>query len=318
MKKLCLSMLALSFMLIGGLTSCGPKDSTSSSTGSTPTEDAKIKIYTRDTSSGKRDGFFTTIGFEEAVKNDTVLAPGRVIVDGNGDMVNSIKNDEFGIGYASLSGLDGVNTVKYEGVEPSEETVLSGEYGLKRNFNYVVRTDYKNEDEKAIVDAFVAYMSTQEGKVTIKANGGIVDVKTTDPKWEDIKDDYPIVNEDNSDITIKFGGSTSVEKVAKALSAEFSKKCGNFVYQHAHTGSSDAYKRTQGSEKDSSNALHIGFASREFKLDGDEKCEENTYGRICIDAIAVIVNNKNNLEDINKDTLKKIYDGTITKWSEVE
>ena len=32
-------------------------------------ENKEIKIYTRDTSSGTRDGFFTGIGFEEAVKD---------------------------------------------------------------------------------------------------------------------------------------------------------------------------------------------------------------------------------------------------------
>lgn len=331
MKKLYLSGMLL---LIASLASCGGTsgNNTSSEMGSSngigntsETENsssqpanATIKVYTRDTTSGTRDGFFTTIGFEEAIKDDTVLVDGAVTVDGNGSMINSIKNDEYGIGYASLSGLDGVKTLKYNGVEATEANVLNETYGLKRNFNYVTRTEFTNTKEEQIVEAFVAYLSTQEAKVTIKANGGIVSVKASDPKWEDIKGDYQITQEDNSGVTIKFGGSTSVEKIAKALSSEFSKKCGNFKTQHNHTGSGDAYKRVQGSEKDSSNSLHIGFASREFKLSDSEPCEKGSYGLICIDAIAVIVNNENQLEDITAEKLKNIYDGTFTKWSEVE
>ena len=283
-----------------------------------PIESVNIKAYTRDTTSGTRDGFFSAIGFKEAVSSDEVLVKDVIPVESNGDMLQSIKNDEFGIGYASLSGLEGVKSLNYDGVAPIEENVINGTYGLKRNFNYVVRTDFDSEDEKQIVEAFIIYMGTQEGKTTIKANGGIVDVKSTDPKWSDIKDTLPITKKDNSSITIKFGGSTSVSKIAQALSSEFSAKCGNFKTQHNHTGSGDAFKRVQGTEKDGQNKLHIGFASREFKLGDKEPCADGSYGRICIDAIAVIVNNKNTISEINSNQLHKIYDGTYTKWSEVE
>ena len=38
--------------------------------------DHKITVYTRDTSSGTRDGFFTAIGFKDAVKENTELVEG--------------------------------------------------------------------------------------------------------------------------------------------------------------------------------------------------------------------------------------------------
>lgn len=311
MKKICIALMGA--LVLGGVTSCGGSENSSK-----PVEDAMIKAYTRDTTSGTRDGFFSTIGFKEAVSSDEVLVKDVIPVESNGDMLQSIKNDEFGIGYASLSGLEGVKPLSYEGVTPTEENVINGTYGLKRNFNYVIRTDFDSEQEKQIVDAFVQYMGTQEGKTTIKANGGIIDIKSTDPKWSDLKDTLPITKEDNSNITIKFGGSTSVSKIAQALSSEFSTKCGNFKVQHNHTGSGDAFKRVQGTEKDSQNKLDIGFASREFKLSDKEPCAEGSYGRICIDAIAVIVNNKNTITEINSEQLHSIYDGTFTKWSEVE
>lgn len=37
-----------------------------------------------------------------------------------------------------------------------------------------------------------------------------------------------------------------------------------------------------------------------------------------MDGIAVIVNNENALSDITSDSVKGIYTGTITDWSEVK
>lgn len=305
MKKLLNILVILTLILTG----CSqPKDE----------EKKEIKVYTRDTSSGTRDGFFTAIDFKDAVTDNSKLVSGYIEVAGNGDMVNAIKNDEYGIGYISLSSLEnsGLTGLKIDGVEPTEENVINGTYSLTRNFNYIVATQFASEKEEQIVAAYLAYLQTKEAKATIIQNDGIVEIKDDDPSWETLKNDYPIVNEDNSNITIKFGGSTSVEKIAKALSLEFSQKCGNFKFEHNHTGSSDAFKRTQGSEKDGANSLHIGFASREFKLDDSEKAAQDSYGKICTDAISVVVNKANSITEVTKEQLKDIFSGKVVNWNE--
>ena len=232
-------------------------------------------------------------------------------------MVLKIKNDEYSIGYISLSSLEesSLNGLKYDGVEPTEENVLSKSYELTRNFNYITRVDFDSDEKKQIVEAYVAYLSTKEAKATIIANSGIVKINSTDKSWNDIKANYPICGKDNSNITIKFGGSTSVEKIAKALSQEFASKCGNFKPEHNHGGSGDAYKFTQGEEKDSTSKLDVGFLSRE--LNSSEVASENTAGLICVDAIVAVTNQKNPLKEITADDLKNIYTGTITKWSQI-
>lgn len=310
MKKVFYAVLALLFIV--GLASCGKKN--------TVVEDPSIKVYTRDTTSGTRDGFFTTIGFKDAVSDNTKLVEGYVEVEGNGQMITALKNDKYGIGYISLSSLEtsGLKGLTYNTVAPTEANVINGTYKLTRNFNYAVRSEFDNETEKQLVEAFLAYMGTVEGKAAIKGADGIVDIKATDPSWDDIKDNYPVTTQDNSGVTIKFGGSTSVEKVSKALSKEFSPKAGNFVAEHEHTGSGDAFKRVQGSEKDGANKLHIGFASREFKLTDTEQLAEGTYGKICTDAIVAVVNSENELSSVTAETLKAIYDGTSKKWKDVE
>jgi len=301
---MCLASLAISLSV--GLTGCKV------------TEDAGIKVYTRDTTSGTRDGFFTNIDFEEAKTDNSALVAGYVEVDSNGSMINAISHDEFGIGYISLASLSdsGLIGLTYEGVIPSEANVLNGTYQLTRNFNYITRSDFSTTQEEAIVEAYLAFLTTKDAKATIQSKDGIIAIDSLDPTWDSIKDQYPICQEDNSSLTIKFGGSTSVEKIAKALSSEFSSKCGNFKVEHNHTGSGDAYKRTQGSEKAGANFLHIAFLSRELKE--TEAAVPLTSGSICIDAIVAVVNSKNELTSITTDVLKKIYNGTITKWSEVE
>ncbi len=280
----------------------------------------EIKLYTRDATSGTRDGFFTGIGLSEAKEDNSPLRiEGLGTVESNGDMINSIKNDKYGIGYISMSSLNEteVKGLSFEGVSPTEENVLNGTYTLTRNFNYIIREDYEVKEKQQIIEAFLAYLQTQEGKSTMQSEGGILEVKSNDPTWDSIKSNYEIVFKDNSNITINFGGSTSVSKMATALANEFSDLCGNVKFSHNYHGSSDAYKKTQGKDKNSTGYFDMAFASRDFKLDSSEQAAEGTYGTLCIDAIVAIVNTENSITNITKAQLKDIYTGFIKNWNEL-
>ncbi len=306
MKKL--ALLALSALAVFGLSACGSTEEgwDASST---------ITVYTRDTSSGTRAGFMGGIDFDDAAEDDSLLVDGFVIKDNTG-IFTSMKTDEYGIGYISLATLD--ETVKglfFDGVEPTVANVINDTYGLKRPFNYVTRAmdDYANDTEKDISMAFVAFMATTDG-ADIITNQGAVPLESTET-WDDIKADYPVCEQDNSAVTIKFGGSDSIEKIAKALTEEFAPKCGDFVPEHDHTGSSDGFKRTQGSEKDGDNYKHIGFASRPFKA--EEAGETGTQGQLAWDAIVAIVHLDNEVSNVTAEDLKKIYSGEYTTWDEL-
>ena len=294
-------MIILSISLVG----CGKTDDSENN-------HKEIQAYTRDTSSGTREAFFDIIGIKKDFAETTV---GKIQeVSSNGDMISKVENDKNGIGYISLSSYDPkkLKALTYGGVIGSDQTVLNGEYGLKRPFNYIVRENVES-DEDQIIAALIAFMTTEEGKATIYANGGIVEMKDTDVSWNDIKQNYPITTKDNSHITVKFGGSTSVQKIAEALSGQFKGLAGNFIADHNHTGSSDAYKRTQGSEKDGANKIHMGFLSRDFNLSEESK-KENTYGILAWDAVVVVVHKNNAITDIDAQTLKAIYTGEKKEW----
>lgn len=323
MKKIL--TLLLSFGLVLALAACGSEEvievvEVTEEEASLEVFEGTIKVYTRDTSSGTRAGFMGKIGFDEAEADDSVLVDGFIIA-GNSEIISAVQSDPYAIGYVSLSTLD-TNLFKglsFEGVEPTTGTVLDGSYLLARSFNYMLRDDYSvygddAEDIQQISEAFIAYMSTFEGKATIAAKGGIVDL-TTGEWWDDIKDNYPVCSQDNSDLTIKFGGSDSVEKIATGLSPDFAAKCGNFQPEHNHTGSSNAWKGLIGANSDPSDGLsiHIGFASREFK----ESEVANVTGVVAIDAIVAVVNLENPVANVTANDLKNIYSGEVTDWSEL-
>ena len=277
----------------------------------------KVILYTRDTTSGTRDGFMGGIGFSPAAKDDNLLTEGYIIADNTAILTAMGGSDKYGIGYVSLSSVN--NTVKplsFNGVLASEDTVLDNTYGLKRPFNWMVRNpgDFPSESVEDIVEAFVAFMGTIEGGEAIAGAGAVALDSTT--RWDTIDDQYPVCAQDNTAVTVRFGGSDSIEKVAKAVTASFRPRCGNFVAEHEHTGSGDAYKRTVGAQKDEAVGKDVAFASRNFtaaelEVNGTALLEAQ-YGQLAWDAIVAIVHLDNPLSNVNGDILKRMYEKAST------
>ena len=272
-----------------------------------------IKLYTRDTTSGTRDGFMGGIGFSEASTDNDILTEGFITAD-NTAILNAMGgNDKYGIGYISLSSVN--NTIKpldFNGVSPSEETVQDDSYALKRPFNWMVRNpgDFPSDTVEDLVEAFVAFIDTIEADEAIAGAGAVPLGATT--RWDDIKAQYPVTALDNSTVTVRFGGSDSIEKVAKALTASFRPRAGNFIAEHEHTGSSDAYKRVVGAQKDEAVGKDVGFASRPFKAAELEVAgvplPEAQYGQLAWDAIVAIVHLDNPLSNVTADILRRMYE----------
>lgn len=276
----------------------------------------KINVYTRDTTSGTRDGFFRGIGFADAAANDSVLVSGFVTAD-NTAIMTAMQTDIAGIGYVSLSSVN--NTIKplaFEGVAANEANVLNNTYGLKRPFVLMRRVDndYVNDTEYQLTLAFMAYVGSNDGADVI-ANAGAT-ATSRNGSWTSLVNEHPVCALDNSSVTLKFGGSDSVQRIAEALSAAFTPVCGNVKTENDHTGSGDAYKRTQGDQKDGVAYKHIGYSSRFFR-DEELSQDEVTRMQIAWDAIVAIVHKDNPVNSLTAAQLTSIYKGEFATWGDL-
>lgn len=310
LKKLGM-IFALGLML--ALTACAP------SAPEAPVDTFKterINVYTRDSSSGTRDGFMRGIGFADASTNDSVLVEGFITADNNA-ILSAISTDKAGIGYVSLASLNNnVKAFKFNGVEASEANVLNGTYGLKRPFTLMRRADgdFINDTEYQLTLAFMAFLASNDGADVI-ANAGAVATNTTG-SWSTLVAEHPVCALDNSAVTLKFGGSDSVQRIAEALSKAFSPACGNVQTENDHTGSSDAFKRTQGDQKDGVSYKHIGYSSRFFR-DEELAGPENTRILMAWDAIVAIGHRDNPIESLTAAQLTSIYNGEFRVWGDL-
>lgn len=304
MKKLFASCLV--FLLLTGCGQSGSKDVS-----------GEIHVYTRDASSGTREAFEKGIDFEQNLTKEAIE------VTSNDDMAAKVGADINGIGYTSLSTdfeKNKVVPVIYQGVEASTKTVLDGSYQLQRPFKFVTRAsgDYESEDKQALIKAFLDFLqNSTEGMAIVAKNGGEVDT-TKGVAWSQLAINHPITTKDNQAITIVTCGSTSVEKTLKAALEAFSPMAGNFKIIMNQNGSSDAYKRVLGNEKDGANRADIGFASREFKEEEDVT-KAMMSGTYCIDAVVAIVNKDNTAyQQFTQQQLYAIFTGQINQWEEVK
>lgn len=109
--------------------------------------------------------------------------------------------------------------------------------------------------------------------------------------------------------SISMVGSTSMEKFANALSEAFMEKYPKVTVTAEFVGSG------AGIEAVSNGTADIGNSSRNLK--DEEKVKGVAENIVAIDGIAVVVDPANTVEDLTKDQLTSIYDGTVTNWKDV-
>ena len=314
-------VLALPLLVLASCISSEPGGELSSSEAVNFTVSNSIVLYTRDTTSGTRAGFFEGIGFSAAGPSDSVLTDGFVIRDNTGQLAAMSGADKYGIGYISTSSLN--NTIKglnFDGVAPTIANVINNTYALKRPFMWMLRAPFDFPGSNAatqtkgkvelISEAFTAFINTTDATDTI-ARAGAIGIYTGTQTWDNVKATYPVCAQDNTTTTVRLGGSDSIQKVAESLTLSFKAKCGNFVPAHEHTGSSDAYRRTVGTSKDQSVGKDIGFSSRPFRNSGNDlelDVPANQRGQLAWDAIVAIVHKDNPLNNVTADILKRMYE----------
>lgn len=108
--------------------------------------------------------------------------------------------------------------------------------------------------------------------------------------------------------TLSMNGSTSMEKVIKAVNGAFMEKNKGVTVNLNLTGSGT------GIQEASEGKCDIGNSSRKLKNEEAEKLDATVVG---LDGIALVVNPVNKLADITLEDLAKVYSGEITNWKEL-
>ena len=109
--------------------------------------------------------------------------------------------------------------------------------------------------------------------------------------------------------TVSTDGSTSMEKVIGALGESFMQNNKGVTFTYNPTGSGSGITAVSEGRCD------IGLSSRSLK--DEEKKSGLKETTLALDGIAIIVNPQNKVEDLDIETIAKIYTGEITNWSEV-
>lgn len=125
--------------------------------------DAAINLFTRDEASGTREVFW------EKMLGKGAIVDSANVVASNGAMKTAIAGDRNALGYVSIGHIDDtLKAPRLDGVEPSQEKAVSGEYKVTR----LLYMNTKGEPQ-GIVKSFVDYVRGPECEDAIRASGYI-------------------------------------------------------------------------------------------------------------------------------------------------
>ena len=256
----------------------------------------KITVISREDGSGTRGAFIELTGIEEKdsngnktdnTKKDALICKSTDVV------LTQVSGDKNAIGYISFGSLnDTVKALKVEGVEPSTATIESGDYKIVRPFNIAVKDGLSDAAQD-----FENYILSSEGQDIIEKAGYIKIDKSA-----------AAYASNNASGKVVFSGSSSVTPVMEKLAESYQKANTNVTVDVQQSDSSTGIKDAINGTSD------IGMASRD--ISDDELSQGIKSVTIAQDAIAVIVNKDNAVEDITMDEIKAIYTGSKTTWSD--
>jgi phosphate transport system substrate-binding protein len=129
-------------------------------------EEQPIIVIGREAGSGTRDAF------EELLEVKDGCAYAQEL-DSTGAVLAKVATTPGAIGYVSLDVVDDtVSGLKIDGVEPTEEEILAGNYMLQRPF--VMATKGEISEQNELVQAWFNYINSDDGKEVIKQVGLII------------------------------------------------------------------------------------------------------------------------------------------------
>lgn len=295
MKK-CLALGLAMMMSVAALTGCGGGSEEAAEGGDTAAASGAISVVSREDGSGTRGAFIELFGIEE--KNDAgekvdMTTEMAEITNSTAVMMTTVAGNPNAIGYISLGSLDdSVKALKIDGAEATAENIKNGTYKVARPFNIATK-----EDVSEVASDFIAFIMSDEGQAVVEENGYISQGSTG------------AYTASNMSGKIVVAGSSSITPVMEKLKEAYIALNPNVTIEVQQNDS------TTGMTSVAEGTCDIGMASRELK--DSELANGLQPTVIAMDGIAVIVNQENTVSDMTSDTVKAIFTGATTDWSEV-
>lgn len=253
-----------------------------------------IHPISREMGSGTRGAFVEIFGIQKEVKGKKIDATTTKaeVTNSTGVMITSIANSKSAIGYISLGSLnDTIKALKVDGVAPSVENINNKSYKISRPFNVVT----KEGKDSALATDFLGY--AVNAKAVIEKAGYIAN---KDSKFSSKKPSGKLV----------IAGSSSVTPLMEKIAESYKSVNPNATIEILQSDS------TTGVNSVVEGIADIGMVSREVK---ESELKRGLKVQVlATDGLAVIVNKANGLDNISKESVKKIFMGELTDWGEVK
>ena len=251
-----------------------------------------IYPISREMGSGTRGAFVDIFDVkQETGKKIDATSKKAEVTNSTGVMITTVANSKNAIGYISLGALnDEVKALKIDGVAPSVANINSKKYTIFRPFNVVTKT------KTPLAEDFLSYASSQNALAIIEKAGYIAVSKNA---FSSKKPKGKLV----------IAGSSSVTPLMEKLKEAYDKINPNANLEILQSDS------TTGVTSTIEGIADIGMVSREVKQSELKKGLKAQV--LALDGLAVIVHKSNKLDDISKESVKKIFMGEVTNWDEV-
>ena len=254
-----------------------------------------ITIVSREDGSGTRGAFIELFGVEEKQGDEKVDMTTEMaeITNSTAVMMTTVAGNPNAIGYISLGSLDdSVKALKIDGAEATAENIKNGTYKVARPFNIATKADVSE-----VASDFITFIMSDEGQAVVEENDCISQGSAGAYTASGMSGKIVVV------------GSSSITPVMEKLKEAYIALNPDVTIEVQQNDS------TTGMTSVAEGTCDIGMASRELK--DSELANGLQPTVIAMDGIAVIVNQENTVSDMTSDTVKAIFTGATTDWSEV-
>ena len=112
------------------------------------------------------------VGLKKSVNGIQVtnIHPSALVGNGNGMVKTLVSNNQYAISFVSLGSVDDspLKLLTINGVESSDENVVSGAYQIARPFIFVFNKDVQKDAKD-----FIQYVLSDEGQQIVEGQGYI-------------------------------------------------------------------------------------------------------------------------------------------------